>query len=591
MNKTLYLIKSTSIVKFFEILLTIFWLTTLQNSDSLFIPYLIIGVCSILCCFSHNTKYQKNRILSIVFSLFFSFFICAANYTLFPNLTELKSLLLNVITIITLTFGSFIVFYNIFSYLPFLVNKIHPQSKNHTKNAYSLKPSTIFFISLFSIAIIYLLVLFLCKYPGNLTIDSTRQIEQTIINEYNNHHPFAHTIIIKCILSVGKALFGNLNASVALYSTMQILFLAGIFAYSIVTLYQIRCSKVILTAITLFYMLCPYHIMYSMTMWKDVVFGGAVLLLIISQYRIFRCLGKKWLNYLFLTIGILGTCLFRNNGFYAIIMLLIIFLIFFWREVFSTKKLLPSFIIITSTIMLTFLYNMLLLPTLNVKPTEPTESLSVPLQQIAKTIRDNNLSPEELQLLNDFIDTEHIEEIYKPYISDPVKKQVLEKSNYGVAFIEQKNKLVSLYLKLGLTYPISYLTAWIDLTRGYYNGGYDYWVLSDYLHPNDFGIEKTHQNNIFNKLFNSYLLIFEKNQTLRIFYCIGFAVWLTIMLLFIAIINKSKEIVFLISLPLLIIVTLLIATPVFSEFRYAYSIFCCLPFLTIINLVKTNRLV
>ena len=225
-------------------------------------------------------------------------------------------------------------------------------------------------------------------------------------------------------------------------------------------------------------------------------------------------------------------------------------------------------------------------------PTELTESLSVPAQQVARTTRDHTLTPEQLTILNNILNTEHIADTYTPGVSDPVKKQILELSDRGAYLKNHKSELIKLYLELGMSHPKTYFLAWADLTRGYFNGGYEYWVLTNEVQPNELGIYKTHQHTFLDKIVDSYLSLFEKSPVLRIIYCIGFAVWIAVFLLYLAILKEDKINLFLISLPLLIIATLLIATPVFSEFRYAYSLFCCLPFLITITLLpikKNNR--
>lgn len=576
------------VYKTIEIALIICWLTTIQASDSLYIPYLAAGIGSVLCCFnrSHFGRHE-HWLLSFVFAFILTFFVCSANYAIFPPL-DVNTLPSTILTYLSLTIGSFLVFYNIFIYLPTLIAKI-PLTKSKSTKFSRLKPRTIFLISFAIITVTYLLVLFLSKYPGNLSVDSIHQITQNLDGEYNNHHPFTHTILIGFFLNLGQNLFNDLNIGVTLYSIFQILFMASIFAYSLVTLHQKNCSKAIIITILLFYVLCPYHIMYSMTMWKDVIFAGFVLLFIVSQYRIFHHLGKNWPNYLFLSLSSLGICLFRSNGIYVMIALLILFIILHHRQFLHSKKLLANSFIVVFAILSSFIYNKAILPSLNVAPAESVEALSLPIQQVARTTRDHTLNSDQLALLDHVIDVNQINETYRPWISDPVKKQIWERSDQGAYFNEHKLEFLKLYFDLGFTHPASYFYAWVDLTRGYYNGGYIYWVLFNDVQPNDFNINQSRRHSIPDKIFDTYLSAFENNPILRLIYCIGFAVWSAVALLFISITKKDKISILLISLPLLIIATLLLATPVFAEFRYAYSLFCCLPFLAVITLLPTLR--
>ena len=108
--------KPTRIYKVIEISLIICWLTIVQTSDSLYIPYLLVGVGSIICCFNRNQFGRPNYwLLSFIFSCILTFFTCSANYALFPSL-NIDSILPTTITYLSLIIGSFLAFYNIFIY-------------------------------------------------------------------------------------------------------------------------------------------------------------------------------------------------------------------------------------------------------------------------------------------------------------------------------------------------------------------------------------------------------------------------------------------------------------------------------------------
>ena len=79
----------------------------------------------------------------------------------------------------------------------------------------------------------------------------------------------------------------------------------------------------------------------------------------------------------------------------------------------------------------------------------------------------------------------------------------------------------------------------------------------------------------------------RKCSSLRSFYKYLFT-WLTLLVSYLGFKKKDKLTLFLTVPCMAIIMTLLIATPVFAEFRYAYSLFCCLPFLGAIALVNDN---
>ena len=93
------------------------------------------------------------------------------------------------------------------------------------------------------------------------------------------------------------------------------------------------------------------------------------------------------------------------------------------------------------------------------------------------------------------------------------------------------------------------------------------------------GIVRTVNSAAVSKLWDAYLWLFTEGRVLQIFLCIGFHVWITAFLAFVSIVRRDKPALF-ITIPVLaVVLSLLAATPVFAEFRYAYGVFCSLPFL------------
>jgi uncharacterized membrane protein len=53
---------------------------------------------------------------------------------------------------------------------------------------------------------------------------------------------------------------------------------------------------------------------------------------------------------------------------------------------------------------------------------------------------------------------------------------------------------------------------------------------------------------------------------------------------------RNDKVLALIAVPsLMVIATLLVATPVFSEFRYAYSVFCTMPVIGIMACISNKK--
>ena len=63
--------------------------------------------------------------------------------------------------------------------------------------------------------------------------------------------------------------------------------MAAMFAFVVLTIYQSSHRPLYAILAWVYFAVMPYHIAYSCTMWKDVLFGACVALLITAVFRIF----------------------------------------------------------------------------------------------------------------------------------------------------------------------------------------------------------------------------------------------------------------------------------------------------------------
>lgn len=568
---------------FIQLLLIFCWLSFMVKSDAYYISYLIIGMSGCLCLYKNQKEEKifqniKRNHSAMIIAFLYSVSVLAANYKLFTESTYQGNLgkIACIIHIGLLFSGGYLSLWNI---LIFLTDRMYFLAR---KKKYYIKPHILFGSVLIGMAIINIAVLFLTEYPGILTSDSISQVRQILTGKYSNHHPFYHTMIIKLFLSIGMYLFHDMNSAIALYCVFQSLFMASCFSYAVLTLYQMNCAPKVLLLCTLWYAVMPFHIMYSITVWKDVMFGGMMILFLASIYRIFRNMGKGTSNYSVMTISGMGLCLFRSNGWFAFLLTFICF------GVLLRKQRKQIFFLLAGILVCSFIVKHPVLSYLDVRQPDAIEALSIPIQQIARVIADKkDLTKKQEEMLSKIVDIREISESYKPYISDPIKKIVRDKGNQ--TFItDNKLQYLKLYLEIGLSHPIEYIKAWIDETKGYWNGGYAYWRWATDVDENQLGIYRYVQSERVSKVLNWYLWLYSKIDPLQIFLCIGFHVWLIVLLIYICIIRKCREEGFLCIPNLAVIGSLIISTPVYSEFRYAYSIFCSIPFLVVVVLASSK---
>ena len=554
--------------QFLWLLIPIFvWLCMLIPTDSYYSVYILIGLLSLAAAFKNSKSSTPNSFIDYLFPIILSLFVTLANYSIFSEY--------RLISMAILFISGLFVFYNLFKYIKLNAKKTIKKEKNND----SLKLSIICFIV---IIVINITILITCCYPGVLTSDSMNEIEQLLSNNYNNHHPVYFTFLIKTFVSLGLALFNDINIGIAFYSIFQIIVLAASFSYAVYTLRQIGTPKKIVVPFIIFTAMMPYNIMYSFTLWKDVMFGAAMLIFIISLFRYFNKLyNHKFLPIILITISSLMICLFRSNGLLAFFASSIVFLILFKKEYLKLGLLLCGVTV------LAFIMKNPVLKALEINQSDTVESLSIPMQQITRVLVEdkNSLAQEDIEQINKVANTDRLIEDYNPILHDPVK-YIVRKEGDQKYLKEHLIEYAGLYIRIGLQHPLIYTKAWINQTRGYWNGGYAYWRWTDELHENNKGVKRTVVSQRSDNLRKKYLESYNQAPFLNPFISIGLFIWVLLALLYKTIATKNKYLFFFLVPLLATWLTLLIATPVFSEFRYVYFIFTCVPFLIIVS--QTN---
>lgn len=491
------------------------------------------------------------------------------------------------ISILFCVLSGYFILFSYFIYFVYLIMlKIDIKSKNTQERKFSYK---IFFI-VFGVILLSWLPYYLSYYPGILISDSWDQISQALSGIYSNHHPVVHTWIIQGVLMAGMQIFGNLSPAIALYCILQMIILALIYAYVISIFNEYHIKLWICIVITAFYALMPYNVMFSFNMWKDSLFSAFVLLFTVILWKTIINREQQQIkvsvrdSILYVLAG-LGICLFRNNGFYAFLLVLPFICVICWKNkrylVVSTICILLITVFIKGPVFSYF----------KVASPDMIESLSIPAQQIARVVSDEGeLSEEQRALLGKIMEMDKIADAYNPRISDPIKGLVRSYGNQE--YLEQnKFQYLNLWINLGVKYPSQYLRAYMNQTEGYWNPDVQYWVYVGEISENQAGIhsEPLLPTGVTRLLKGLFWDNYQDIPIYGIFWSIGAAVWISFGLAgFCYFKNKTRELS--IFLPMLALWgTIMIATPVYAEFRYIYAIFLCLPLFIVAALYEEGN--
>jgi len=430
-------------------------------------------------------------------------------------------------------------------------------------------------IFLYSFAFIFLVwcCFFLAYFPGIYSPDSLWQLQQALGDSpLSNHHPVIHTLLMRLVLNIGNLLFGgNLIASTSLLSVLQMLFLALCIGYGIMTSWHIGCSFGLCAASALFFALVPFNIMFSFTHLKDSWFAGFFLVFCSLMTKISSgdSLSKK--DLCLFALSVIGSGLFRSNGLYALLLLLPF--LFVSRK--TNKKVVAVFAI---CLILCFIITGPVYSALGVTAVDPVEYLSIPLQQISRAIVDGGkISESDYALLSQVINPSLIPSSYYARISDNIKNLIRTSGNQQF-IADHKVEFLSLWFRLLMDNPSSYINAYVDQTLGFWypeQTGIPFVISTD---PNPYGVTSSGiLPAALSNALRSWTYSNNQQSFLGIFYSCGGYVWLFLLLFAYSLTKKGSAIVFLPSFFLW--GTLLLTTPVYGDIRYLYAVVACLPLL------------
>lgn len=450
--------------KYKTLFLTIVW-----TYISLFglVYYLKIGM--------DNRNYSNNMIYAILFPLIFMMIRKAGKYV--DKKKILYSVPLAVFTSCVFVLGAQIEYWNALSWTILTVVRILALSALlvpvyllvfHLCLDYQIKPLE-WNTDNWKKWKIYLLIVFfwvlayLALFPGVYDYDSIAQTLQFLVTgQLSGHHPVVHSFLLSSFLQIGKLLFGSYELGLGIYSLLQLLFLA--YAAMSVSWYLLkkRCNRLFIFSLV-FYALFPVH--YIMAVWatKDTIFTGLFVLISLSLIEMADEESSFWdkkrnmVRFVVLTVLM---CMFRNNGIYALILMLPVCLFCFKRGRWKVITL------VAVSAVLYLSYQNVLLPAIGVVPGNMREMMSIPCQQLAKVYVETPevFTEEEKETLFELIPEENL----MGYSATPMIADTTKNFFDSDVFKSDPAKYAKLYIDIGLKSPRKYIEAFLANSLGFW---------------------------------------------------------------------------------------------------------------------------
>lgn len=527
---------------------------------------------------------QKSVIITAIFFAAATLIAGNRDYT-----ASYDSALFKALVLICVAVSMFMVYRSAMTGLLIVLNKIKKADKTEpawlNKLYASLDKVSLFkhpLITTMIVCLVCWLPYFLYEFPGIMSADSLNQFEQALfIKPWSNHHPVVHTLFIYLFYHIGLIITGNRITAISFYTVAQMIFMSYCAGRVVRTMHKYDVARWFRIVTIIFYALVPFNAVMSVIMWKDVPFAGITSLFICCIVDILHELqkpdGGTWSLMLQLRFYIVGImfCLFRTNAWYAFIIFAICMLYVFRRQL--KKVSLPIILVVISVIMIKG-------PVMNIAGIEQpdfVESLSVPLQQVARVlVDDKDLTDSELELIDKVIDRTYIKQLYAADFADNIKELV--RAGQPEYLEAHKFEYFKLWLSLGIRYPGAYLNAWSELTRGFWYPNISYEVATiDGIMNNDLGIYSIPI--IGGKFVKVKEVLIKLGSFLPIYGLIwsaGTYCWLLVIelgIIFSSLYRNDKWKAILIIMPCIALeLTLFIATPV-VDFRYIYGIVLSAP--------------
>jgi len=319
----------------------------------------------------------------------------------------------------------------------------------------------------------FMLILLVCWlpylyaiWPGTVSNDSISQLAEIFGRKpLSNGNPLFQTGLVWLFMSLGKGIFQSADAAVSLYVCTQALLMAWLLGYSLKRMEETRVPRWLIGISTAFYALCPVFPIFAFCMGKDTNFAMAVLWLIMMVWRVVASKWPPMRTLVGLCLSAALCALLRNAG--VALAGITLFTLLVWAFFKGTKQWRAPLLALAVLCGVALTMNLAVIPKVGAQRTPETENWSVPLQQVARAVSSEPLTDEERAAIDAVMPIDQIQSAYNGELSDPIKSLWRN----GVT-PDQRAAFFGTWLRIGLKYPATYLSATFHNSYGYLLPGY-----------------------------------------------------------------------------------------------------------------------
>lgn len=443
---------------------------------------------------------------------------------------------------------------------------------------------------LFALLILCWMPCYISTFPGNFMYDASYEYFQLEYG-YSASYPLLHSFITTRLLALSERLTGSVNPGIAVYTIVQMLCSAALFAHILHQFHRYSLHPVALGLFTAYYALFPVvHLLITCTT-RDVFFSVMLTWLIYLFYVFSRdkdAFMARRRNLLLLAAVLVFTLLARNNNSGPLASILLVAVCAILGLVLGRRNWKRSLAFAAVSLGLFYSVSAFLLA--HCQPYYSHSSLSASMSIIAQplvrtyTLYGDTWPEEDIETFESFFTMETLE--YVPQNADPAKGNLQ-------LYYRNIRQFIPFWFKIGLRYPACYLDGIFANTREMWfpDSLIDGYTVREaepryydkcYFHFGRYAEEIGSRLNLLPGVFAFYewiglRLSFEKIPVVSMLFSIGFQVWLLLFLLFYVVYRKRR--------PLLLPIMVLFIYVVCSAFtplvllRYYSALFLAMPIL------------
>ncbi len=281
--------------------------------------------------------------------------------------------------------------------------------------------------------------------PGILTYESYNQLHQIATKQYTNWYPFFHTLIEKACIKIYPSPISICVLQILTFSTMWTI-ICRAFRDNDAGFDKVFIIQAI---ITLAISLIPINALYSITLWKDILFSYFLMFLVFMIYQLLTKKGN--VSYAFaiiLSIVMAFVAQLRPNGIFIIVIMLVILAIYLYRKN-KDKKL---YLIVPALTIILILLIASLNVAFDVEDTQKDEVFTKVSHMLANYDMNLDISKEDRTMIHYLIDESSIKSKYQPTYSDPIWKAANEQ-----VFNHNKATYIGMAIKYSISNPVYFL--------------------------------------------------------------------------------------------------------------------------------------